>query len=426
MSRDRHELTPVEAAVLDAIDVDAVTATVAELVAVPSVGGAETPAQERVAAFLRQAALDTETWDIDLPALASHERFSAEIPREEAVGVVGSLGAGEGPSLLLNGHVDVVPPGDETDWSTPPWEARVRGGRVYGRGTCDMKGGLACGLHAARAIADTGVELAGRLVITPVIGEEDGGAGTLAALLHGVTADAAVVMEPTDLAVAPSQAGALSFRVTVRGLAAHGALREEGVSAIEKYRVVQDALLDLEERRNIGHADPMFGHLHRPFAICVGRVEAGDWPSSEADWLRAEGRYGVAPSDDLDAARAEFEEAVATAGVRDPWLRDHPPAVEWWGGQFHPAATPPDHAIVTSVEGACASATGTPPRVEGVPYGSDMGLLAGVGGIPTVVFGPGDVRVAHRPDEFVPIDQLLDATRTLALTALRFCGVRSG
>jgi acetylornithine deacetylase len=415
------ELSAAEAAVLDAVDPDALLATVADLVAVPTLGGAETPGQELVAGIMRAIGMDTEVWEIDLGLLAAHERFGMEVDRTEAFGVVGALGRGDGPTLLLNGHVDVVPAGDPADWSSPPWQATIRDGHVVGRGACDMKGGLAAGLHAARAIAAAGVDLRGRVLVTSVVGEEDGGVGTLGTLEHGITADAAVVMEPTDLRVAPTQAGALSFRVTVRGLSAHGALREEGVSAVEKFRPVHDAILELEARRNAGHSDPLFAHLQRPFAICMGRMEAGDWPSSEADWLRAEGRYGVAPGEDLAAAQAELEGAVAAAAATDPWLADHPPEVAWWGARYHPAQTPADHPLVGTVTGACADITGTPPPVEGVPYGSDLALLVGVGGIPTVLFGPGDVRRAHRPDESVPVDQLVAATQALALTAVRMC-----
>ena len=415
-------VTPVEQRVLDAVDPEAIVATVRDLVAIQSVSGQETPAQEHVAGFLRGAGMDVETWDIDLAALSAHPYFSVEFERSEAMGVVGALGARDGPSILLNGHVDVVPPGDVTDWSYPPWSATVADGRIYGRGAVDMKGGLACALHAAKAIADAGAQLRGRLLVTSVMGEEDGGSGTLALLEHGVRADVAVVLEPTNLAVAPAQAGALSFRLTVRGLAAHGALREEGVSAFEKYLPVHRALLDLEARRNAGITNPAFAHLERPFAICVGRVEAGDWPSSEADWLRAEGRYGVSPEEDLDSARAELEQAVTAAAESDPWLRDHPPTVEWVGGQFHPAVIANDHPLVSLLTAAHTHVTGAAPALEGVPYGSDMGKLVPVGQIPTVVYGPGDVRLAHRPDEFVPVEQLVTCTRALVLAALRWTG----
>ena len=413
-------ITAAEQRVLDAIDVDAIVATVSELVAIRSLSGQESPAQEYVAGWLRGAGLDVEVWNIDVAALSAHPHYTAEVERTEALGVVAAMGRGDGPTLLLNGHVDVVPAGDPGDWSYPQWSPTVVDGRVYGRGAVDMKGGLACAMHAAKALCDAGAELPGRLLVTPVIGEEDGGSGTLALLEHGVRADAAIVLEPTRLAIAPAQAGALSFRLTVRGLSAHGALREEGVSALEKFRPVHAALLDLEKRRNADVANPAFAHLDRPFAICIGRVEAGDWPSSEADWLRAEGRYGVPPEEDLDAARNELEKAVADAAEDDPWLREHPPTIEWVGGQFHPAVIANDHPLVELVHAAHADVTGGAPQLEGVPYGSDMGKLVPVGGIPTVVYGPGDVRVAHRPDEFVPIDELVACTRALLLAALRF------
>jgi acetylornithine deacetylase len=397
-------------------------ATVCDLVAIRSLSGEETPAQEFTASFLQSCGLLVDVWDIDLESLARHPYYSAEVERTSALGVVGSTGRGSGPTLLLNGHVDVVPTGDLGAWSYPPWSPTVVDQKIYGRGAVDMKGGLVCGMYAAKALMDAGVELAGRLLVTSVIGEEDGGSGTLATLEHGVRADAAIIMEPTSLTVGAAQAGALSFRLTVRGLSAHGATRSEGVSAIEKFAPIHLALRDLEDRRNADVGDPAFAHLRHPFALCIGRIEAGDWPSSEADWLRAEGRYGVAPGEDPDAARAELEDAVAAVAAADPWLRQHPPTVEWVGGQFHPALIANDHPLVDLVSGAHADVTGSKAALRGVPYGSDMGKLVPVGKIPTVVYGPGDVRIAHRPDEFVPIDELVQCTQALALAALRYCG----
>ena len=420
-------LTMLERRILEAIDFDGLLSTLADLIAIRSLDGEETPAQEYVAAFLDRMGLDADVWELDFDVLRNHPAFSAEVERPGALGVVGAMGEdGGGRSLILNGHVDVVPAGDEANWHTPPWQATLASGRVYGRGSCDMKGGLACALHAARAIRDAGVRLQGRLLIESVVGEEDGGAGTLAAVLRGYRADGAVVVEPTEMAIAPAQAGALSFQVTVPGLSAHGCVREEGVSAIEKFIPIHQALIALEQARNQAAQDPLYARYRLPYALCIGRIEAGNWASSVAERLVFRGRYGIAPGEDLEEARRQFEQAVAQAARADPWLVDHPPAVEWWGGQFSPARIPVGHPLVETVGSAFAETTGAPARLEGVTYGSDMRLLVNEGKTPAVLFGPGDVRRSHKPDESVPVDELVTVTRTLALTAVRFCGAQQG
>jgi acetylornithine deacetylase len=412
-----------ERQVLEAIDAESLLSTLGDLIAIRSLGGEETPAQEYVAEFMTRLGMEVDVWELDFDTLRQHPAFSMGCERSEALGVVGTMGKNaDGQTLILNGHVDVVPVGDEANWHYPPWQATVTGGRVCGRGACDMKGGLACALHAAKAIRDAGMPLRGRLLIESVVGEEDGGVGTLAAVLRGYRADGAVVMEPTGMIVAPAQAGALSFRVKVPGLSAHGCVREEGVSAIEKFIPIHQALLELERTRNQATVHPLYARYRLPYALCIGQVEAGDWPSSVADWLVFQGRYGIAPGENLATARRQFEDAIARAAQADPWLRDHPPTAEWWGGQFAPASIPADHPLVETVTAAFTEANGVPTRVEGMTYGADMRLLVNEGHTPTVLFGPGDIRHAHRPDEFVPVDDLLAVTRTLALAAMRFCG----
>jgi len=454
-ARDAAELRA-----LDALDFDGLVAFLRELIATPSLDAEETPAQRRVAAWMEGAGLATDVWPIDFDELQRHPDWCWEVDRDEALGVVGwygekaagraAAGRGAGPvvsgrDLLLNGHIDVVPVGDEAAWTTPPWDPAVRDGRVYGRGAVDMKGGLVCALFAAKAIRDAGVPLRGRLSVASVVGEEDGGTGTLASILRGHTADGAIVVEPTDLRVVTAQAGSLLFRLTVHGLSAHGCVREEGVNAVEKFLPLFAALRRLEaERCGVSEDEdaleartaqparaavagdphaPLFSRYRLPWPIEVGTVSAGDWASSVPDTLVAEGRYGVAVGESMAAARRAFAEAIARAAAADPWMREHPPTVEWWGGRFDPAVTDPSDAIVTTVVDACATLTGSASPVEGVTYGADMRLLVNVGGIPTVLFGPGDVRVAHMADEYVPIDQLRTAAETLILTALRFCGV---
>jgi acetylornithine deacetylase len=416
-------LSPLERRVLDAVDTDGLVAFAGELISIPSLGGEETPAQERMAAQMRSLGLDVDVWDIDFAALARHPAYTVEIEREHGVGVVATMGGGDGRSLILNGHIDVVSAGDSARWTVPPWRGTVRAGRLYGRGSADMKGALACALYAARAIADAGATLAGQLIIESVIGEEDGGCGTLACIERGYRADGAIVLEPTELMVAPAQAGALNFRIRVPGVAAHGCFRAEGVDPIEKFIPVYQALGELERRRNRDVAHPLFADYPLPYALSVGTVRAGDWPSTVGEELVCEGRYGIAVGEDLDTARGLFEEAVAAAASADGWLRDHPPVVEWWGAQFHPAETPAGSDIIAAVTDAVADGTGRETVVRGMPYGADMRLLVREGGTAAVICGPGDVRRAHAPNEYVEIDELTAATRVLALAALRFCGV---
>ena len=410
-------LTPAERSVLEAVDRPWMVALLTDLVALPSVAGAESPAQERVARAMASLGIDVDTWEIDLAALRTDPDYSAEVERDEAIGVAGTWG-GDGATLMLNGHIDVVPVGDESQWETPPWEATTRNGRIHGRGTADMKGGLVCSLAAVKAVLDAGVGPRARILVASVIGEEDGGAGTLATLRRGHTADAAVVVEPTAGTVAPSQAGALGFRITVHGSPAHGAVRREGVSALEKFEVVHAALRGLEARRNAAFSDPLYTAYELPLALSIGTVHAGEWASTVPDTLVCEGRYGVGPHEDPAAAKRVFEHVVAATG--DPWLVAHPPTVEWWGGQFHPAVTPADAGIVTAVAACHEAVTGRVAPVAGVPYGSDLRHLVNRGGIATVLYGPGDAQVAHRANEFVPMSDLVTVTRALALLILRF------
>lgn len=417
------DLTPAEDRVLRSLDADGMVAFAQKLVRIPSVGGQEDEAQELVHHELESMGIEVDAWSLDMPALKAHPAYCAEIDRVSGLGVVGVLGKdGGGRSLILNGHVDVVPAGDEGNWSVPPFEGRVEAGALHGRGSLDMKAGLACALFAAKAIRDAGVVLKGRLILESVIGEEDGGVGTLAAILRGYRADGAVLVEPTGLAVCPAQAGVLNFRITVRGRGAHGCVRHEGVSALEKLLPVHSHLLALEARRNQIGDDPVFRAYEYPFPLSIGTIEGGDWPSSVPEWVRIEGRYGLSPGEEESEARVALEEAVNEAASADAWLRENPPEVEWWGGRFLPARIPTDHPLVGAVGGAFETVTGVAPGVEGVTYGSDMRLLVLEGETPSVLFGPGDIRRAHAPDESVSLEDMDVTLRTLALTALRFCG----
>ncbi|MEZ4590535.1 MAG: ArgE/DapE family deacylase [Chloroflexota bacterium] len=420
-------MNPIEQTVLDKLDFDGLLQALDRLVQIPSLDGSpeERTVQEETAVLMHSLGLNVETWEIDFAELTQHPAYTAEVARTSGLGVVGSYGQGHGPSLILNGHTDVVPAGELNRWQYPPWRATVNptDGNVYGRGALDMKGGLCCGLFAVKAIRDAGVQLKGRVHVQAVIGEEDGGAGTLAAVLRGPKADAAIIMEPTELMIAPAQAGAYNFRITIPGKAAHGAMRFEGVDPLEKFLLVYQAILDLEKARNADAAHPLFANYPVPYPICVGKIQGGVWASTVAETLTFEGRYGVKIGEDPAAAKKELEDWVGTAVQTDPWLRENPPVIEWWGAQFDPAEISVEHEVVVETAVSFQQITGQPPKIQGMPYGADMRLLVNVGGIPTLMFGPGDVRKAHQPDEHVPLADLKICAQTLALTILRFCQI---
>lgn len=410
---------------LAAVCADDLVAELQDLLAVPSVTGsaAESEAQHGMQRRLRALGMDTDLWSIDVDATAASPDFPGmEAPREEAWGLVGAWGGDDGPSLVLNGHVDVVPPGRD-GWTAGPWSGQVRDGRVLGRGACDMKAGLACQLLAVRALQSAGVRLRGRVLLQSVVGEEDGGLGTFATLRRGHTGDLAVICEPTGGQLVTATAGALTFRLVVPGRSVHASARLEGVDAVDNYLLVRAALQDLERRRN-RDASPLMSGYRLPYPISVGTLTAGNWASSVPDRLVAEGRLGVALGEPVEQARQELEDAVARACAADPWLARHPVQVEWWGGQFAPGQVE-DGAVVTRlVSAAHRQVHGTSPAVHGVPYGSDQRLLTGLGGIPTVIYGPGDVRQAHAPDESVPVAELVHVTRTLVHLIATTCGTR--
>ncbi|MGD9704189.1 MAG: ArgE/DapE family deacylase [Acidimicrobiia bacterium] len=403
-------------------------AALVDLVRIPTVTGTavENEGQAVMARQLTADGFDIDHWQIDLDAIQADVDFpGVEVPRDEAWGLVARLpGRGGGRSLMLNGHIDVVPPGDPAAWSTvDPYSGTVDSGHLYGRGSCDMKAGLVAARWAMRSLREVGVPLRGDLLLASVQGEEDGGLGTFSTLRRGWRADACVIPEPTGLDLVPANGGALTFRLHVHGQATHASRRTDGVSALEKLWPVWRALSALEDRRN-REVDPLASRWEIAYPLSIGTVRCGDWPSSVPDLLVAEGRLGVALGEPMEHARQELEQAVAEACDADDWLRAHPVDVEWWGGQFASGRLPEDSDLLELVSSAHAEASGAGrPDVWAAPYGSDLRLLVGIGGIPTLQYGPGDAARAHGPDESVSLAETVTAARALAVLALDICGV---
>jgi len=417
-------LTTAEARALDAVDREAVALSLTDLLAVPSVTGsdAESDVQHVLAKQLTALGLDVDLWPLDLPQLTTAPGFpGTEVDRGEAWGLVGTAhGEGDRPALVLQGHVDVVPSGDLGQWHSDPFEPTWRGNRVHGRGACDMKAGVAVNLAAYTAIARSGVRLRRGVALQFVIGEEDGGLGAFGTLDRGHTGDACIITEPTSGTLITGAAGALTFTLELQGLATHASTPYAGHSALDSYLAFHRALAELSERRN-RTVEPLMREYPVPYPIVVGRLRTGDWSSSVPDLLVAEGRLGLRIEEDPDDARRELERCIVEAAARDPFLRDHPPVLTWSGGQFAGGHLPAGPGLRDLVAGVHADVTGGEQlRERGAPYGSDLRLYAGAG-IPTLHYGPGDVRLAHGPDEAVDLDEVLTVTRALVLAVLRSC-----
>jgi acetylornithine deacetylase len=430
----------VERRIRDAVDrrMDYAVALLSRAIQIPSINPTY-PGQDFAAVVGGEARVATLFAEAYRAAGAESEVFGSVPGRDNAVARI--AGAGGGPSLLFNGHLDVVPPGPSAEWTgEDPWSGRVADGRVWGRGACDMKGGLVAQATAARALGEAGVRLRGDLVLHAVVGEEmmEHGLGTTACVERGYRADAAIVAEPSappePLAICPISPGVVSFTVSVEGKATHTALRGEtvrpgglgeavGVSAIDKLFLLYQALEQLETAWRTSKVHPLFapGHFAILPGVVVGGPRSGLVPFAVPDEARLEAVAWYHPDEVVDDVRGEIEASLARAAKADRWLRAHPPRVDW-RHHWPPSTLDPAHPVVTATMDAHRRATGGPAALRGFLAVDDATWL-NAAGIPAISYGPGDLRSAHAVDEHVAIDELRTATLTFALLAAGWCGV---
>ena len=430
-------LSPTEQRVVDALAArrDALVALTSELIAFDTVthtaGSAprqERALQEHLAALLRGHGAEVELHEPDASALRPHPMVPDELEFDGRPQLVARFrGSGGGRALLLNGHVDVVDAEPRADWTQPdPFVADVRGTLLYGRGSCDMKGGVASMVIAACTLAELGVPLAGDVIVNTVTEEESTGAGGLFAA-RTLQADAAIVPEPSGLVVWVACRGSLLPRITIRGRAGHAGIHqlppEQGgaVNAIEKMAIVLEAVRRLRE-----HWAQRPGHPYLSAGDCVPTIiSGGEWLVSYPASCTLECHIEYLP-DRADehgyGARVEqeFSEWIAEAARGDDWLRAHPPEIVWGVGGVPPAEVAADDPIVQALLAAGGDLE-QPQTLGGLDNWHDGATLTVEAGIPAVCFGPGDVHRAHTVDEFVPIDDLVACAQRIALTAMRFC-----
>lgn len=378
---------------------------------------------------------EVDVWEPDADALAvkhrgrpgfqEHRRFQGR-PNLAAV----LRGAGGGPSLMLAGHIDVVDALPE-QWQHDPWGAAIVEGRMIGRGTADMKGGVIASLLALQGLQEAGVTLAGDVVFASVVDEEVGGMGTLALIERGYRADAGIMTEPTGLTLCTVVRGILWARIEVPGRAGHieepyaDDDEDAPVDAIAKARLVLDAIDDLNAA---WRTDPAKRHplIAAPNQVLVSMLRAGDHPSTFAPscTITIDVQYLTSEEDAYGLGghvRRQVEDAVYSSCSRDAWLNSNPPTFDWFV-DADPGEIPVDHPLVDGIATHLRAMTGAAPLV-GKGAHTDMSLLTRLAQTPTVTFGPAEPEMAHQVDESISVNDLRAAAKVIALATADWCGV---
>ncbi|MCD6503956.1 M20 family metallopeptidase [Candidatus Bathyarchaeota archaeon] len=317
--------------------------------------------------------------------------------------VVGLLsGVKEKPTLMFNGHIDTVPVGDKDLWSVDPFEGVLRDGRIYGRGAADMKGALAAMIASVKAIVESEVRLRGRVILTFVADEEVTGYGTRDLIRRGYRADFAIVGEPNELNVQTAHKGVLWLKVVTRGKAAHASVPHQGVNAI--YRMA-DICLALEKMNSLlaGRKHSLLGSP----TINVGTIKGGIKTNIVPDYCEITIDRRLIPGEKPIDVKQEIEETLESLGGKTSKLQFELEVLNL----ADPSETPQDELIVQVARKAVKEVIGRDPGVTGFTATCDMRFLVNEAGIPTIILGPGSLRQAHVIDEYVEVEQVINAAK---------------
>ncbi|KKB86692.1 acetylornithine deacetylase [Devosia limi DSM 17137] len=414
-------------AVLDVIEQnrDKAISFLQQMVAIPSVTGDEAAIQKFVGEYLDALGLEVDVWETDWEKLKTHPGY-----RPVARGYEGRpnivathKGTGGGKSLLLNGHTDVIPVGNGEGWTDSPWSASIKDGRIYGRGSCDMKSGVASHILAVEFLKAAGVKLKGDVLINVVIDEEVSGHGTLDTVMRGYKADAGISGETSDLHVQPACIGRIWFEIAVQGKPAGIQQRYLGISGIELGNKVVKAVQELEDHRVATVKHPLYPSAIDSLPCIIGSFQAGNYPSAFPDSALLKGSIGTVPGEDHEGVKQSLVDKIAEMAAQDPWMKDHPPVVRFVGYDAQASEIPHDHPIVDLVSKTYTELTGKQPVISGRQGAADTRFLNLYADTPTVIFGPGSTAVMHSNDEYVSIEDYITAIKVMALCIYDWCGV---
>jgi len=405
---------------------------VQNLVRIPSVNkppdGEEKECQEFIASKLKKLGMNVDMFTPDeVTGIKDNPYY---VPGRNYAGrpnVVGSLkGEGGGRSILLTTHADVVSPGKER-WKHDPWGGEIIDGKIYGRGSTDAKGGLAAQIMAIECIKELNYNLPGDLIFASVVDEEFGGMnGSLAAALRIGKVDAGILSEPTSLSILPGCGGGQQYEITVKGRFAFEGQKYLGVSAVEKMYKIIEGLQELEEERNQEvKTSPLFSKYPIKTPITVISIRGGDFEvGGVPDWCKIIVWHGAVPGEKKEEVLNQLQESLKELSQKDPWLRDNPPNIEMIGSWLDPCEIPYDHPLVKTMSSNVEKVTKEEPIIGGMEGSCDLSRFVICGKIPTVVFGPGDVKRAHSLNEFVGIEEMIRATETIALSVVEWCNLQ--
>ncbi|PLX42062.1 MAG: acetylornithine deacetylase [Hyphomicrobiales bacterium] len=407
------------------------TEFLSELTAHPSTRGQEQSAQDFIAEALQARSYQIDRWNIDVADIAHLPGFSPVAGNyDDAVNVVASHRSRRrsGKSLILNGHIDVVPVGPLDMWQSPPFAPRIEAGWMYGRGAGDMKAGLSANLFALDALAALGHAPAADVFFQSVVEEECTGNGALACLQRGYRADAALIPEPFAEELISAQVGVIWFQVHLKGIPVHVLEAGSGANAIEAAIPLIEALHGLEARWNV----PERRHKHfadhaHALNLNIGRIKGGDWASSVPAWCVFDVRMGLFPGQNLEEARAEIESALMQAAGEHAFLRQNPPQIVYHGFQAEGYALAEDQSenaaeAIAKLAGAHQAITGTALSQVPVTATTDARFFGLYADIPALVYGP-RAEAIHGFNERVELESLRRVTQVTALFIAEWCGL---
>lgn len=331
-------------------------------------------------------------------------------------------GTGGGKSLILCGHLDVVPA--SSHWKHEPYHATQEGTRIYGRGACDMKAGDVSNYMVAKILKENGIKLKGDLTMEYCLDEETGSAAVVGAIDRGYKADGLIVTEPTNRQILIGTIGATWFRIKVKGLSAHASHAYDGVNAIEKAYPIYFGIKALEKARNEMPRSENYKDKYMPYCINVGTFRAeGATVSTVPDLAVIEGRFGFTAQETLQDVRNALEQVIDDACKNDEWLAQNRPEMELFGASWYGAEVSKDNPLLGKLKANCDNIYGRETPIDVACYCSDGAQVQHWLGVPSITFGPGDIAWAHGDDEFVEIDDLILAQKALIATVLDWCGV---